>query len=306
MKEILSPLNQTNNVTLVKKINSSTIIKLYQNFNIDVSKYFNGINKVSLYSCNKTGYCFFYPFNLSGDSEFYQHFQEFDWYYMPWKWEHEITRSYLMDGLSILEIGCAHGAFLEKINKIFDLKKIVGLELNESTKINNESWEILNQTIQDYSKKNIEQFDLVCSFQVLEHISDVHSFIKSSIDCLKVGGKLIISVPNNDSYIKHLETPLNMPPHHMGHWTESSLNELIKLYPIKLVKFHYEELMEYHVDGYINAVKYSNSNKFLTKVKRKFDMIFGKYSKYKYKVLIERDSILGHTILAVYEKTIVI
>lgn len=302
MKDINSPLTLTSKVSFVRKIKTKDIIAKYKNFNIDVTKYLSGLNEISLYQCDESGYRFYYPYNIAGDSTFYQHFQNFNWYYMPWKWEHEITTQYLKDGMKILEVGCAHGTFLQRINTMFDLETTIGLELNESAPVNNEKWQIINQFIQEYSKLNADQFDLVCSYQVLEHIADVNSFIYSKIRCLKKGGKLIISVPNNDSFLKNLDSGLNMPPHHMGLWAKDSLMSLTLIFPLKVIKVHFEELKDYHVDGYIWSEKYSNGNKLINKIKRKIDMLRGSYSKLKDEVLEKSEAIMGHTILVVFEK----
>jgi 2-polyprenyl-3-methyl-5-hydroxy-6-metoxy-1,4-benzoquinol methylase len=166
----------------------------------------------------------------------------------------------------------------------------------------NEKWQIVNQYVQDYAKEHRDEFDLVCSFQVLEHIADVNSFIESKVACLKKGGKLIISVPNNDSFIKKNFAALNMPPHHMGLWTKESLIYLTKIFPLELIDIHLEDLKEYHVDGFIWSERYSKGNKTLNKIKRKIDVWTGTYAKIKSDVLKKRQSFIGHTILAVYQK----
>jgi len=43
----------------------------------------------------------------------------------------------------------------------------------------------LNETIEGYSEINHGQFDLVCSFQVLEHIPKVYSFLEGKVKALK-------------------------------------------------------------------------------------------------------------------------
>ncbi|WP_299062898.1 class I SAM-dependent methyltransferase [uncultured Polaribacter sp.] len=302
-EEILSPLNKSKNVTFISSISVKQIIRDYKKFSIDVTGYFRGLNKIKIYQCNETGYRFYYPFNLAGDSKFYEHFQEFDWYYMPWKWEHEITQKYVSDGINVLEVGCAQGAFIKKINTLFNLNKTVGLELNESAVSKSKKWEILNQTVQSFSKKNKDEFDLVCSYQVLEHIAEVKSFLQAKIDCLKVGGKLIISVPNNNSFIKNADNCLNNPPHHMGLWEEKSLKSLEKLYPLKVVDVHFEGLQEYHLDHYVSAVYYSKYPfMLLRKIVRKINKIFGFHQAFIKKVNSKKDDLIGQTILVVYQK----
>jgi 2-polyprenyl-3-methyl-5-hydroxy-6-metoxy-1,4-benzoquinol methylase len=301
-KFINSPIIKGAQAKYIREISVELIISEYKKHNIDVRNQFKGYKSISIYECLETTYRFYYPFDIEGDSKFYEHFQNFDWYYMPWKWEHEVTKQYLKDGLNVLEVGCAHGSFLKRITELFDLNEVVGLELNKTTPIKNPKWKIINQFVQDYQKENNNKFDIVCSYQVLEHICDVHSFIESKIACLKVGGKLIISVPNNESFIKDADLSLNMPPHHMGLWDTKSLKSLENVFNIKLVKFHYEELQDYHVGHYIYFNYYKGNQKILGKVVRKIHKLIGKYSRIEKEVLKNRNSITGHTVLVVYEK----
>lgn len=302
MEKVFSPLTKKSHVSFIKNISASGIIELYKNYHIDVSKYFKDIKDVSVYRCNDTGYTFYYPLNLSGDGKFYEHFQQYDWYYMPWKWEHEITVQYVKENSTLLEVGCAHGAFIKKVNELVPLRNSVGLELNESAVSKDKNWEIKNQTIETFSENNLEEFDTVCSFQVLEHISDVHSFLESQVKCLKKGGTLIISVPNNKSFINAIEACLNMPPHHMGLWDDDSLKALTTLFPLKLVNIHYEELKEYHVAGYLESVYYAKYPLLVKKLVRKFHKSIGLYQKRYRDITNKRISLLGHTILVSYEK----
>ncbi len=299
---IKSPIDGFSDVRHLRKIRVKDIVSLYSSFNINVTKYFHGLDYISVFKCERTGYEFYYPFNLAGDSAFYEHFQSFDWYYMPWKWEHEITKQYLKDGMSILEVGCAHGAFLDRISELYKLKECTGLELNQTALKASDKWKIVNQLIQDYEKNNKEKFDLVCSYQVLEHVSDVFQFITSKLNCLKPGGKLIISVPNNESFIKNSDFCLNMPPHHMGKWDSISLSALDRVFKISLVKLHYEELQEYHIDSYIHSERYSKYNNLILKIIKKTDKMTGKYKRLVDEVKSRRTELLGHTVLAVFEK----
>ena len=88
----------------------------------------------------------------------------------------------------------------------------------------------------------------------------------------------------------------------MGLWDTLSLKSLSKLFPLKLVNIHYEELQSYHVDEYMNSELYSKYPYILGAILRKVDRITGKYKKNKINVENRRNSINGHTILAVFEK----
>lgn len=302
MQNIESPLTKSNDTTFQKSITAKSIINAYKTFAIDVAPYFHSLKKISIYKCNQTGYMFYYPLQLAGDSKFYEHFQKFDWYYMPWKWEHEITFKYIQSNNTILEVGCAHGAFINKINEQVELKYSIGLELNETASRKESKWEIINETVQSFSEKNSEKFDLVCSFQVLEHIADVNSFLNAKIKCVKKGGLLIISVPNNDSFLKYQNNCLNMPPHHMGLWNQISLENLETLFPLKLKKMHFEELQSYHVSSYIYSKHYSKYPRLLGKILLKLTKFSGRYKRLYIKTEANQHNLRGQTILAVYEK----
>ena len=91
--------------------------------------------------------------------------------------------------------------------------------------------------------------------------------LNSSIDCLKVGGKLFISVPNNNSFLglDHLNV-LNQPPHHMGLWDRKSLYHLQRFFPLRLDDLFLEPPQIYHKEyctSIINSVMSSVwANKF--------------------------------------------
>jgi len=254
--EIFSPLTKNNKTTKIKSISSEFISSVYKGgFEIDTNSFFEGIESVELYECNETGYKFFYPYNVAGDGKFYEDLQKFEWYYMPWKWEHQQTASLLKPGMKVLEVGCAEGAFLSKIKIDFNVD-CVGLELNESAceSAKSRGLDVNLETIQAFSENHIEEFDVVCSFQVLEHISDVYSFIEAMTKTLKKGGKLIIGVPNDDSFYGKLESVLNMPPHHMGLWNKKSLSSLTSIFDLKDPQFYFEPLQDYHKEYYDKVI----------------------------------------------------
>ena len=128
--EIKSPITGTKNVSLIKVWPVDKLVKAYEKeHNYDVNRLFKDIKEIYQYKCEDTGYVFFNPV-VEGDSEFYAYYQKFDWYYNPWKWEHQQIIPFLKDNSTVLEIGSGRGDFISKINSEYNANAI-GLELNK-------------------------------------------------------------------------------------------------------------------------------------------------------------------------------
>lgn len=253
MNKIISPITGSYNTSIVQTFKVDKLIESYKtHLNINVASYFVNIDEVYKCRCQDTDFYFIYPRNLSADGIFYDQLQKFSWYYQDWKWEFSVIEELITVKDRVLEIGCGKGAFLKKLKSNGNV--VVGLELSNDAvewgKKNNIS--IINEYIEEFSIKNESSFSVVCSFQVLEHISDIKSFMESSLHALEKGGKLIFAVPdNNNLFFKYqnlyskVQTYigsllLNLPPHHMNFWTKNSLTNLQSYYPIKVDNFFYE------------------------------------------------------------------
>ncbi len=254
-----TPFPNKKTSTLIGVKSTDAIISKYMHeLNIDVSRYFRQLPEIQIYRCNQTGYKFYYPFDISGDSFFYEHLQQYEWYYMPWKWEHEQAAKLIKSGMKVLEVGCGMGGFLKEVsNRVPDIE-ITGLELNQSAveRGKSEGLNILAESIEEHAEAHPGTYDLVCSFQVLEHIADVKSFIEGQIKALKKGGKIIVSVPNNRGFLGDSYNILNMPPHHMGLWDKISLKKMGDYFGLKYHSTHFEPLQPYH-SNYFQRVKQS-------------------------------------------------
>ena len=296
--KIKSPLTNLEHVVLEKTIEVKDIIKAYKDWGIDTSIFFKELDSIFIYRCIDTGYRFYYPFTLAGNGRFYEQLQKFDWYYMDWKWEHENALRYLNKNDSVLEIGCAKGTFINKLKEM-DIN-CLGLELNQNAVdiAKKKSLPIYNETIQEHSKLNPDKYDLVCSFQVMEHIAEIKEVLQCSVNVLKKGGKLIISVPNNDSFLRLDTNYLNMPPHHMGLWNKESLSNLNKVLHLKIKSIDFEPLQAYHYEYFFNTLKnvYTNEGR-MGLIKMHLIKAFSPMSRLLYSKIFK-----AFTIQAIYEK----
>lgn len=244
--QVKSPLTNTSNVIIEKELIPQLIINAYKkDYAIDVSGYFERIDSVKICKCLDTGYRFYFPFSLAGKSELYEELQKGRDYYQI-RLEHQIAETFFSADDLVLEIGCGNGFFLQKLQKRGI--SCMGLEFNEEAiRVGKDkNLRILKQDISDHSKENCKSYDVVCSFQVLEHIPQVYDFIKASLDTLKPGGKFIVGVPNSNPFLYKYDRyhTLNLPPHHMGLWDTNALKNLQKILDISLDSILVEPLQQ--------------------------------------------------------------
>lgn len=238
-----------NKINIVEKIYSDEIIAHYNATGLNIEHLFKDIPVVTLYECKKCGLKYFYPVVL-GDDAYYSHLQKEDWYFIRAdRYEYEYASTLVQKNNNVLDIGCGRGVF----SKYIDCNFYQGLEfstkaidLAKEDKIN-----VISQTIEDHSLEKSEFYDVVTMFEVLEHLYDIDEFLKCAIKCLKIGGKLVISVPNNDGFIKKAKNNfLNIPPHHELHWNEKSLKKLSERFPLKVSSMKKEKVANIHKEWF--------------------------------------------------------
>jgi 2-polyprenyl-3-methyl-5-hydroxy-6-metoxy-1,4-benzoquinol methylase len=258
----LSPLTKSSNIKLFEQIRSSIIIDKYkQDLGIDVERFFK-TEMVEIYECLDTGFKFYYPFDIVGDDKLYEELQiKHEAYYVKQKCEYDTAYKSVAGTDKVLEVGCGTGNFIQELqNKGIEA---YGLELNkEAIKTCLEkNLKVYYELLEEHIKKHTGEYDVVCSFQVLEHVKDPKSFIEGCISAAKKGGKIILGVPNNNPYIFKRDKyhTLNMPPHHMGLWSAEAFAKLPDFFNIKALDVIIEPLFSKRY--YLNIfLEYNNLN----------------------------------------------
>jgi 2-polyprenyl-3-methyl-5-hydroxy-6-metoxy-1,4-benzoquinol methylase len=302
---ITSPLTHSQNVTLLKTFNTDQLINDWKNiFNIDITEELHNYPEVYLYQCNESKLRFFFPFDIAGSDKLYEQLEEFDWYYMPRKWEHDVAVEDLRGCNEVLEVGCGRGDFVKRLCQEEKIKT-QGIELNSIAVDYGQRHgvPIYQQNIHDLAAEKTNSFDAICTFQVLEHIPDSIHFLESMIQLLRPHGKLIISVPNYLSFTRYCDKNLlDQPPHHMTQWSLTTFHSLTQLLPIKLEHYSYEPLAEYHVDWYLRT-QIARLPKIwaLSRIANKAIQVFIK--PLLKKSLFLRRLITGHTIYICFSKS---
>ena len=157
----------------------------------------------------------------------------------------------------VLDVGCGVGAFLDVLRDRREARA-TGIDLSS------EAVAIAQRLGRSASlgdlvnavEGRIGEFDVVCVFQVLEHVADPRRFLQGCVRLLKPGGRLCVGVPNNDGYLgfqRIEDASLNLPPHHATRWGLRTLRMLERLFPLRLRRLRCEPLARWHVPEYLSA-----------------------------------------------------
>ncbi|PNW30958.1 UNVERIFIED_CONTAM: methyltransferase type 11 [Euhalothece sp. KZN 001] len=299
---LVSPITKEQDIKLLSVIKSDQLIQDWKRgFGIDISEELKGCEEIKLYECNKSKLRFFMPIDTAGSDQLYEQLEKYDWYYMPRKWEHDVAVTDLQRCQRVLEVGCGRGAFVERLCKEENIDA-EGVELNSSavSSAKAKGINVYPIDLHELAEKEEESYDAVCSFQVLEHVPDPLPFLESMLTLLKPQGKLIISVPNAESFLQHQYNLLDMPPHHVTQWSESAFRFLNSCLPVKVDKIRREPLAEYHINGYLNSyAKYYRSHSPLAK------LAFNSYTLPVFKKILKsglRKVLVGQSIYVQFSK----
>lgn len=254
-----SPITGTSNVRILDEFAAQDIIDLYAaQENIDVSDFFPE-ESVYIVECLDSRYRFYYPC-LAGEGGFYMKLQaaqerrglEYD---RDVSDDHRFAFEHIETGEKVLEIGCGSGKFLEEVKK--KAGEVTGLDFNIiiAEQAREKGLNIVGESIIFHATRNAEKYDVVCAFQVLEHIYDVREILTAMVKVLKPSGKLIVSVPNNEPYFLRFGKyeVLNMPPHHVGLWNLRALKSAGEILNLKLVNHKMTAFGDFTGTSYLRA-----------------------------------------------------
>jgi SAM-dependent methyltransferase len=249
------PLCRSQSIRLLETFLASRVVAGWRtNFNIDVAPELAGCEQFGMYSCLNCDLHFFVP-ALAGSDSLYSKLQHFDWYYMTQKWEHDAALEEVRTGSKVLEVGCGFGDYITRLISEKQVKGI-GTEMNVTAvaRARNMARPVLSASLKELMSTHRSTFDVVCSFQVLEHVAKPMEFLCDCVDLLKVGGRLQISVPNQDGFLRFARQDwLNLPPHHVSRWSKPVFEALEQLLPLRLDQLSYEPLAKYHLQSYTYA-----------------------------------------------------
>jgi len=186
--------------------------------------------------CDQCTFCYAEPFNPA-TPEFYASLYSATEAYAESKWEFERTmraietlvQSGRLAEFSLVDIGAGSGAFASRASNAFSgIGRILCTEYSESGReqMRARGLTCLSGGLMDIDVVEFSHcFDILCLFQVLEHLADVDAVFDRLSVLATDGAHLFIAVPNYQqrSYFDGHGFHEDMPPVHVARWNRRSL-----------------------------------------------------------------------------------
>ncbi|WP_375579709.1 class I SAM-dependent methyltransferase [Marivirga tractuosa] len=162
----------------------------------------------------------------------------------------------------LLDYGCGTGYFLETMKE--NGWKTYGLEPNEQARKIANTKSKVKESLEELNLKN-KKFDIITLWHVLEHIHNINDTIKVLKTILKEKGKIVIAVPNIESYEQGVfkeDWAAYDVPRHLYHFSQETMKTLMLKHGLKIKKVYPMKLDAYYISLLSNKYKF-NKNKFL-------------------------------------------
>lgn len=245
------------NNEIIDSVSRDRLIEGYarDSLRVDIAELIpKNISSIDLLECLDCELRWYAPM-IVGDAAFYEALQLHDWYYQGEKPEYRFAATLLSDNSSMLEVGCGRGAFAGYLKTSV---KYRGLEFNDEAihKAIGAGLAVEKLSIETEAEQRPAYYDVVCHFQVLEHVSDCQSFMKSRVAALKPGGLLLVTVPSEDSFLSVASSAwLNMPPHHVTRWKDAAMRHLFARLGLTMNQIWHEPVADFHVEWYKSTMR---------------------------------------------------
>jgi len=144
---------------------------------------------------------------------------------------------------SIMDVGSGRGFMLYYLKKYYSYKRAAGIQISRNAvefSRNELGLEIFDKDLLEIPFKNA-QFDVITMWHVLEHLAVPDEYIEKISGLLKERGKLIIEVPNFNSWTRmftHMHWLSLDLKYHLTFFTPESLTALLKRHGFTVEAFH--------------------------------------------------------------------
>jgi SAM-dependent methyltransferase len=238
------PLTGSGDLELVETIGIEDLLRVWHGgFGVDLSEEFLGLSSIYLLRGVESDLTFFYP-PISGSETFYEALSALPWYHDEKRFEFGYAAGLIRPGERVLEVGSGTGAFAGFLPEGVSY---TGLEFHPRAvaECRDRGLAVEQRSIEEEAAHSPGGYDVLCTFQVLEHVTAPGAFLKACIAAVRPGGRIILSVPSADSFLRHnTNDVLNLPPHHLTWWSDRCLQGLEAHFPLRLLDLRHTTLTE--------------------------------------------------------------
>lgn len=143
----------------------------------------------------------------------------------------ELCRKYEVNTNTILEVGAGFGTFCAEIKRRNIFKRVVAIEPTPdlASTCRGRGLEVLELPVEQIQLEVTELFDVVASFEVIEHLFAPEDFVAHMSRLLKPGGIMMLACPNGQGFdIETLGKASNTVDHeHLNYFNPRSLAGLL-------------------------------------------------------------------------------
>lgn len=138
-----------------------------------------------------------------------------------------ITLGYMQTGDRVLQLGCGSGETLTIQREVLGVD-CFGVEVSaELAAVASEARIETEVTCFDSPDFFFEELDVIEAFHFIQRVPDPLQWLQQSWECLAVGGRIVIEVPNLHHPQGSLEDAF-LRPGHLHYWSESTLAALLE------------------------------------------------------------------------------
>lgn len=157
-----------------------------------------------------------------------------------------------LEGKSVLDIGCVQHRSSQAKNEgwMHELiaecaSSVLGVDILEEdlAELQSQGYNVLYGDAEDLDLN--QEFEVVFLGEVIEHLSDFEGLFNSVDDCLKPGGRVIITTPNAMSaywLVNRLAKTEFINPEHTCWFDETTLRQLLRRFGFEVVECNYARM----------------------------------------------------------------
>lgn len=220
-----------------------------------LTEIWGGRTSVQIHRCRVCSFAFAHPW-VDGTERFYNLISQENPHYPRNRWEFQrtiesltrIAEEHRYQGrMELLEVGAGGESFLKRLQS----SPIGGIFAPTATEydrgavaqLKHAGFRTLSLSLEEFAHEEpAASVAVICLFQTLEHMADVHGVFGAITHLLSVDGDVFISVPASEAtdVQEELTGYLDLPPNHVARWTRPAFEAVTQRHGLKVVEWELE------------------------------------------------------------------